>query len=511
MKHAVLKPSLVAAAVLALAACSGSGSSSSTVSGTVAVGAMIEGAAVTFSCADGSEHQTTSTHNGSYVLSVPPTALPCAMHASVENHNAVFGTMLQNMYSYVGRAGNANITPLTTLSLAKVTAATPGAWFAEFANEPQNIDVADLEDSMKGILLAAGYQLPAGQFLPFTQKFGLGDPLDTLLDAIGEAVGSAQGFDNLIAQLVASGTVASFPRAPVASTPPANSPGSGNGAVSGGGSVGVAAFAGATASNENELLAAIGGRHEVAIWRAPEGQEHLIGKAWLTVAGDESNWTMKLETAGGELVNEIASDAIMKQVNTSIGKLFAPVAQLNLQVALDTGTITGWSGGSQDIGFRNNIAAWGSEIPAVFARLADSGLWESAGSNTNPSCTANRDSGSLEFGANGTITLRKDFGVDQCVPDVEYTVTWDGHQDFIRPIFVSIGGATQEAWLIALDTGGNFLESGHDDWNEIPGGMTVIVDSLDNPGYIYAAHAPRPTQLLVNRDGSGPFTPVSAN
>src|SRR6218665_3581069 len=128
------------AAALLLSACGDDDEAASvtnsgtTVSGVVATGAAVAGATVNASCKNGQSYSAsaTTTASGGYSINgIPAAAYPCAIKVS----GATLPAGTSALYSIAASAGNANVTPLTSLVLAKAIALAGAGndldvWFA---------------------------------------------------------------------------------------------------------------------------------------------------------------------------------------------------------------------------------------------------------------------------------------------------------------------------------------------------------------------------------------------
>lgn len=193
-----------------LASSSTSSLASVQLTGTAAVGAAIVNANVIAKCADGSGFIDPVKTNAQGVFTglVAQGALPCALQVNG-------GTPAVVLHSYSASAGTINITPLTDLILANATNQLPVDWFAnpDWANITNTITTAQAE--IKTALTTAGYNIPSGNFTPFSTPFSIGDDWDQLLDQIQLAIDESVTIENYLAlvALIQGGNLASFPSA----------------------------------------------------------------------------------------------------------------------------------------------------------------------------------------------------------------------------------------------------------------------------------------------------------
>ncbi len=179
--------------------------SATTLEGTVAEGAALANVVVTAKCSDGSGFLGTVTTNaqGQFNGKVADNALPCALSAD------------NRYYSLATATGTTNITPLTSLVLALASQQSGADWFASenWAAVKPFIDVA--ESLLSAQLSLSGYQMPEGEFEPFSTDFTVGDDWDQLLDQLTQAIAADDGVDDFQAliQLVVSGDIDQLPAA----------------------------------------------------------------------------------------------------------------------------------------------------------------------------------------------------------------------------------------------------------------------------------------------------------
>lgn len=175
------------------------------ISGTAARGAAIKSALVTARCADGSGfigNPITDT-KGDYSGQVLLSALPCALKVKD-------GT--NTYYSIASAAGTTNITPLTTLILNYGSAQVGATWYGSTSWQSVIYNLAAAQSGFAAAMTSAGYSLPAGEFLPFTTKFTVGDSWDGLLDQLQAGIQGSNltSFDNL-SNLITTGDLTALP------------------------------------------------------------------------------------------------------------------------------------------------------------------------------------------------------------------------------------------------------------------------------------------------------------
>ena len=220
MHHAVFtsthaapfKPARVGLAVslaLALTACGGGGEStptpvipvpvvtpSLTLTGTAATGAAVASRPVTAKCATGTGSATTAA-DGSYSLRIDNGALPCVVRVTLAD-----ASTLQGLATGSGAAARANITPVTELVIARLSAGSPAGYFDGFNASAATALTSAAADAATTAVLAtltsAGLSLSS-----------LGNVLNGPLVAInGSTPGDAydKALDTLKAKLASAGT-----------------------------------------------------------------------------------------------------------------------------------------------------------------------------------------------------------------------------------------------------------------------------------------------------------------
>ena len=191
-----------------LASCGGSGTTSTipitttptlTLTGVVATGLALPGAAVSIKCTGGSATATTAT-NGSYSASISGGSLPCMVRAASSD-----GTMVYHAASNTSSSSTSvviNVTPLTELILALAVGdpTQVDATFTSNTTLPSAVaaDLATAEASLITALAGAGISLA-----------GI-DPVSTPLTASTSTTAAGdsqdQAIDTLIADLTANGS-----------------------------------------------------------------------------------------------------------------------------------------------------------------------------------------------------------------------------------------------------------------------------------------------------------------
>jgi len=226
--HAFSLTAALLASGLLLTACGGGssggggGTATTTVSGTAATGAPMAGATISARCRNNWNGQATAAANGGWSLPVPTANMPCVLKATPSGSgSSYYGLALDN-----GSAVTANITPLTSLTLAYTGTVPDATWFASADSGTVAGIISQALTKLRAALQAAGYQyggaeLPAG-FNPLTTAFQAeaGNAYDDLLEALQTALNGAD-FDTLLQDAASDEPL---PEAPTEDTPttPAN-------------------------------------------------------------------------------------------------------------------------------------------------------------------------------------------------------------------------------------------------------------------------------------------------
>ncbi|MBS0343596.1 MAG: hypothetical protein JSS56_24085 [Proteobacteria bacterium] len=236
-KIEVLTKSVAACAVaLVIAGCGGGGGSNSggpvaattppattaddpslQLSGTAATGAALVDASVAVKCASG-EGTATTDANGTYSLKLTGGALPCVIKVT-GTQGGVEVTL--HSLTEAGTAGAdgvtsaaANVTPLTELVVAQLTAGLPADFFTEFnATSGAQVSTEKLVAATQAVLTALkdATGIDLGAIDPFkttlvaatTSAPDGGNAYDKLLDQLGEKV-STESLPQIVTQVAAA-------------------------------------------------------------------------------------------------------------------------------------------------------------------------------------------------------------------------------------------------------------------------------------------------------------------
>ncbi len=196
---------------LLLAACGSDGTTpaqsptTTSVSGVAATGAPITSGNIVLHCQNNWNEGTTTDNDGKWSMIVPSANLPCAVKASNSGGSEIY-------YSFTVGTGSAivtNVTPLTSLALARANGATvDDTWF----NALNDGGRLALSTGLSAAITALGtalntqsYTLPAN-FNPFAASFTAttGNDYDDLLEELKAAISAAAtDFTALLANFAA--------------------------------------------------------------------------------------------------------------------------------------------------------------------------------------------------------------------------------------------------------------------------------------------------------------------
>ena len=155
-----------------------------------AVGYPIAGGTVLVKCAGGSALPVSTTSAGAWHVNLSGVTLPCAIEVSGGTVNGVTNTT--PYHSIASSPDNANVTPLTDLTLANLAGtATPGAWFSGLTGDAVSTITTDSVNTALFKLDSALSGLPPlSKINPITTPFTAvaGDPGDDMLAAVQTAM-----------------------------------------------------------------------------------------------------------------------------------------------------------------------------------------------------------------------------------------------------------------------------------------------------------------------------------
>ncbi len=171
-----------------------------TIDGLAATGAAVANKVVTIKCAAGDAATATTDSRGAFRVELSGRGMPCMLEVDA-------GGTMGKLHGFTFTAGRVNITPLSSLVVARALGASPGTAFA-------NISAAALNSANNNIAAATtavtgdANRLMGWTFSvnPMTGVFAIGDDDDRALDALGVALASASSTLTTLTNAAAAGT-----------------------------------------------------------------------------------------------------------------------------------------------------------------------------------------------------------------------------------------------------------------------------------------------------------------
>ena len=171
-----------------------------TLEGLAATGAAVAGKVVTVKCAAGEPATTTTDSRGTFRFELSDRGMPCMLEVDA-------GGTMGKLHGFTVTSGRVNITPLSSLVVARALRANPATAFT-------NISAAALNGANDN--LAAATTAVAGDanrlmgwtfsVNPMTGVFAIGDDDDKALDALGASLASASSTLSTLTAAAAAGT-----------------------------------------------------------------------------------------------------------------------------------------------------------------------------------------------------------------------------------------------------------------------------------------------------------------
>lgn len=188
---------LLATAAL-LASCGGNTVAPFTLSGVAATGAPVANKTITIKCSTGGGTATTDA-NGSFTVTLDGPTLPCMLE--------VESTTMGKLHGYATAQGRVNLTPLSSLVLARAARANPATVFAGASFESLNGLSSTVGAASTAIVAEAarlmGWNV-AGN--PLNMTFAIGDDEDKALDNLGSSLINASATLGTLITAASSGT-----------------------------------------------------------------------------------------------------------------------------------------------------------------------------------------------------------------------------------------------------------------------------------------------------------------
>jgi pimeloyl-ACP methyl ester carboxylesterase len=170
------------------------------IDGLAATGAAVAGKVVTIKCAVGDPATATTDSRGAFRFDLTTQGMPCMLEVDA-------GGTMGKLHGFTTTAGRVNVTPLSSLVVARALGANPATAFA-------NISAAALNSANNNIAAATtavagdANRLMGWTFSvnPMTGVFAIGDEDDRALDALGATLASASATLTTLTNAAAAGT-----------------------------------------------------------------------------------------------------------------------------------------------------------------------------------------------------------------------------------------------------------------------------------------------------------------
>ena len=179
-----------------------------TMDGLAATGAAVAGKVVTVKCAAGEPATTTTDSRGAFRFELTGRGMPCMLEVDA-------GGTMGKLHGFTFTAGRVNITPLSSLVVARALRAVPGTAFASISASALNSANDNLAAAITAVSPEAN-RLMGSTFSvnPMNGVFAIGDDDDRALDALGASLTSASSTLVILTTAAAAGTslAAALPR-----------------------------------------------------------------------------------------------------------------------------------------------------------------------------------------------------------------------------------------------------------------------------------------------------------
>ena len=171
-----------------------------TIEGLAATGAALANKPVTVKCAAGEPATTTTDSRGVFRFELADRGMPCMFEADA-------GGTMGKLHGFTFTAGRVNITPLSSLVVARALRANPGTAFASVSASALNSANDNLVAAITAVSPEAN-RLMGWTFSvnPMNGVFAIGDDDDRALDALGASLISASSTLSTLTAAAAAGT-----------------------------------------------------------------------------------------------------------------------------------------------------------------------------------------------------------------------------------------------------------------------------------------------------------------
>ena len=171
-----------------------------TIDGLAATGAAVASKVVTIKCAAGESATATTDSRGAFRFELSGRGMPCMLEVDA-------GGTMGKLHGFTNTAGRVNITPLSSLVVARALGANPATAFTNISTAALNSANTNLATATTAVAGDAN-RLMGWTFSvnPMTGVFAIGDDDDKALDALGASLASASATLTTLTNAAAAGT-----------------------------------------------------------------------------------------------------------------------------------------------------------------------------------------------------------------------------------------------------------------------------------------------------------------
>lgn len=199
-KHLFIAPLLAATLLAACGGDDGPRVPPITIDGLAATGAPVTSKVVTIKCASGDAATATTDSRGAFRFELNGRGMPCMLEVDA-------GGTMGKLHGFTFTAGRVNVTPLSSLVVARALRANPATAFASITAAQLNSANDNLAAATTTVA-ADTNRLMGWTFSvnPMTGVFAIGDDDDKALDALGASLASASATLSTLTSAAAAGT-----------------------------------------------------------------------------------------------------------------------------------------------------------------------------------------------------------------------------------------------------------------------------------------------------------------
>jgi len=171
-----------------------------TIDGLAATGAAVANKVVTIKCAAGDAATATTDSRGVFRFELTDRGMPCMLEVDA-------GGTMGKLHGFTNTAGRVNVTPLSSLVVARALGANPATAFTNISAAALNSANTNLATATTAVAGEAN-RLMGWTFSvnPMTGVFAIGDDDDRALDALGASLASAASTLTTLTSAAAAGT-----------------------------------------------------------------------------------------------------------------------------------------------------------------------------------------------------------------------------------------------------------------------------------------------------------------